>query len=183
MDRPDPNNSPSTPSSVKSAKAEGPRQVDPQPEALDGHQHPHPRVGPQAPHPGLRHGSRKTLVLGASTKPDRYAYKAAFRLLEEGHETVLLGNRADKLFGLDVHAGMPEPDSPEGEAFRQIDTVTLYLNPRRQEAYEDWLLALKPARVIFNPGTENPPFAARLRESGVEVLPACTLVMLSAGMY
>lgn len=159
------------------------RQTDPHPDALDGHQNPHPKVEPHSPHPGMRHGSRKTLVLGASPKPDRYAYKAAFRLLEEGHETVLLGLRPEKLFGLDIHTGMPELDSPEGEPFRDIDTVTLYLNPRRQEPYEDWLLRLKPKRVIFNPGTENPRFAARLREAGVEVLPACTLVMLSAGMY
>jgi hypothetical protein len=114
------------------------RHTDPNPEPLDGHQQAHPVVDPRAPHPGLRHASRKTLVLGASTKPDRYAYKAAFRLIEEGHETVLLGNRKDKLFGLDVHVGMPDPDAPEGADFRGIDTVTLYLNPPRACAKAAW---------------------------------------------
>lgn len=133
------------------------------------------RLDPRSPHPGLRHAPVRTLVLGASTNPARYAYMATERLLSEGHEPVLIGPREGKLFGLDIRTGTP--------ALEGIHTVTLYLNPQRQAPYEDWILGLKPERVIFNPGTENPAFAARLREAGIEPLPACTLVMLSAGIY
>jgi uncharacterized protein len=92
--------------------------------------------------------SLKTLIIGASVHPWRYSYMAAARLLDAGHEIVLIGSRP-------------------GEVLE----------------YADYILGLKPKRVIFNPGTENPILAARLHEAGVEVIPACTLVMLSADVY
>jgi len=118
---------------------------------------------------------KKTLVLGASENPSRYAYLAAKRLLDAGHPVVLIGARSGHV--------LEQPILTDHPVLEHIHTVTLYLNPKHQEEYEDYIVALEPARVIFNPGTENPDFMDRLEEAGVEVLPACTLVMLSAGMF
>ena len=68
-------------------------------------------------------------------------------------------------------------------AFKNIHTVTLYLNPSRQEPYYDYIIKLQPKRVIFNPGTENPEFYNRLKKAGIEVEVACTLVLLSTNQY
>ena len=124
---------------------------------------------------GQRTTGLRTLVLGASENPARYSYLATERLLEAGHEPLLVGAKEGKVFGLDILTGMPD--------LGHVHTVTLYINPQRQVGFEEWLLAMTPERVIFNPGTENPAFAARLREQGAEVLPACTLVMLASGSY
>jgi len=118
---------------------------------------------------------KKTLVLGASENPSRYAYLATSRLLDAGHPVVLIGARSGHV--------LEQPILTDHPVLEHIHTVTLYLNPKHQEEYEDYIVALEPARVIFNPGTENPDFMDRLEEAGVEVLPACTLVMLSAGMF
>ena len=118
----------------------------------------------------------KTLVLGASTNPRRYSHTATRRLLDAGHEVVLVGGRAGELAGESIHAG---PVETEG-----VDTVTLYVGPARQPAYYDYLLReVKPRRLIFNPGTENPELMRLAREAGVEVEVACTLVMLATGQY
>ena len=69
------------------------------------------------------------------------------------------------------------------DEFQNIDTVTLYLNPKNQEPYYQQILDLKPRRVIFNPGTENPEFYKLLEAEGVEVEVACTLVLLATGQY
>lgn len=119
--------------------------------------------------------TKPTLVLGASEKRDRYSNIAARMLLEYNHEIYLLGRRAGIMDENPIVTEWPEPDS--------IDTVTLYVNPRNQEVYQDKILDLNPRRVIFNPGTENPAFYKDLREKGIEVEIACTLVMLRAGMY
>ncbi len=117
----------------------------------------------------------KTLVLGASVNPWRYSHMAAMRLLDAGYEIVLIGLRPGEILGHPILTGHPP--------LRDIHTVTLYINPDHQAGYEDYLLSLLPKRVIFNPGTENPILAALLHESGAEVIPACTLVMLGAGVY
>jgi predicted CoA-binding protein len=117
-----------------------------------------------------------TLIIGASTHPHRYSYQAAARLLEAGHSIVLLGKQPDVLFGLPILKELPN-DHPA------IDTVTMYLNPKNQEAYHELILDLQPRRVIFNPGTEHPHFMEKLVANRIEVLPACTLVMLSIGAY
>ena len=64
-----------------------------------------------------------------------------------------------------------------------IDTVTLYLNAGRQLAYYDYILSLKPKRIIFNPGTENDELEQLAAENNIEALEACTLVLLSTGQY
>lgn len=117
-----------------------------------------------------------TLIIGASTHPHRYSYQAAERLRNAGHNILMLGKQADELFGLPIYKELPV-------AHPAVDTVTLYLNPQNQEAYHALILSLQPRRVIFNPGTEHPQFMKKLADEGVEVLPACTLVMLSIGAY
>lgn len=118
---------------------------------------------------------KKTLVIGASTDPSRYSYIAANRLVSYKHEIELLGVKKGFVAGKEINI--------EKEKFEDIDTVTLYVNPKRQEEYFDYVANLKPRRVIFNPGTENPVFEDFLTEKGIEPIEACTLVMLSTGQY
>lgn len=117
----------------------------------------------------------KTLVIGASEKADRYAHRAATRLLQQGHPVELIGLRAGQIQGHPIQTGYP--------ALEAIDTVTMYVGPHHQAQYADYLKQLKPRRVIFNPGTENPDLERQLREAGIEPVEACTLVMLSVGTY
>lgn len=118
---------------------------------------------------------KKTLVLGATPNPSRYAYLATHRLLQHGHEVALLGVREGEVAGIPIQTTpAPLPD---------VDTVTLYVGPDRQDDYVDYLFSLHPRRIIFNPGTENPSLAARARERGIEAVEGCTLVMLAIGAY
>lgn len=118
-----------------------------------------------------------TLVLGASLNPTRYAYRAIHSLVEAGVPTYALGRKAGTVAGVPVYT---DPGQVDGVIF---DTITLYLSAVHQHAYLDWILARQPRRVIFNPGTENPPFEQRLSAAGIDVLRACTLVMLQVGTY
>ncbi len=118
---------------------------------------------------------KKTLVIGATENRDRYANRAARSLLQRGHAVELLGLREGTIDGHPIRTG--QPDLPP------IDTVTLYVGPRNQSAFYDYVRQLKPRRVIFNPGAENPEFARQLRNEGIEPIDACTLVMLSVGTY
>lgn len=118
---------------------------------------------------------KRTLIIGASNNPDRYAYKAAEKLLQYGHEIELLGLRNDTIFGKTIDA--------EKKAFENIDTVTMYVGPQRQAEYYDYVVSLNPKRVIFNPGTENPEFEAVLSKNNIESEIACTLVLLGIGQY
>jgi uncharacterized protein len=119
--------------------------------------------------------SKKTLVIGASENPERYAYKAIHKLINYGHETLAIGLRKGETAGVKFHT--------KQENFENIDSVTLYVSAKNQESYKNYLIDLKPKRVIFNPGTENPEFYTVLEKSGIEVTEACTLVMLSIGNY
>ncbi len=118
---------------------------------------------------------KKTLIIGASNNPDRYAYKAAERLLAHGHEIELLGIRPDVIFGKTIDT--------ERKQYENLDTVTLYVGPQRQPEYYDYIISLKPKRVLFNPGTENEAFQTLLQKNGIEVEEACTLVLLGTGQY
>lgn len=117
----------------------------------------------------------KTLVIGASVKAERYAYKAVSMLNEYGHEVIAIGNREGQIGDVDILLGQPDIEG--------VHTITLYINPTRQEAYIEYLLDLNPSRIIFNPGTENLAFYSKAKEQGIEVLNACTLVMLRTGQY
>lgn len=119
--------------------------------------------------------SKKTVVLGASTNPTRYSHMAVTRLLEKGHEVVPVGIKKGEIEGLSIINHL--------EIQPEVDTVSLYIGPKNQEQYVDYLLETKPQRVIFNPGTFNQDLMSRLEGEGVEVMEACTLVMLSANTY
>lgn len=119
--------------------------------------------------------TKRTLVIGASPKPERYAYKAAVMLKEYGHEVYAFGPRSAMIEQTKI-----ETEWPAGQDF---DTVTLYINPQIQADYETKILALQPKRVVFNPGTENQAFEARLQAAGIEPVEACTLVMLRTQQY
>jgi len=117
----------------------------------------------------------KTLVLGASLKENRYSNIAIRRLRDKNIPVVALGLIEGMV--LDVFI---EKDK---RSYENIDTVTLYLNPKRQEAYYEYIVELHPRRVIFNPGTENPEFVKILEKNGILVEVACTLVLLSINQY
>jgi uncharacterized protein len=117
----------------------------------------------------------KTLVLGASNNPSRYSYMVTERLLHKGHEVVLFSNKRGEIFG--------QKFTNDIEHVLNIDTVTMYLSERNQEQYEDFLLELKPRRVIFNPGAENSALMQKLNKNGSEAFEACTLVMLGSSQF
>ena len=118
---------------------------------------------------------KKTLVLGASENPARYSNMAINRLVDNGVEVVALGLKPGEAHGVTiVNENLP---------FENIHTVTIYLNPARQKPYYDYILSLKPQRVIFNPGTENLEFYLQLRKNNIEVEAACTLVLLGTNQY
>ncbi|WP_276165843.1 CoA-binding protein [Zobellia alginiliquefaciens] len=118
---------------------------------------------------------KTTLVFGASLKTNRYSNLAVNRLLDHNIETEAFGLREGKIRELQIKTNLNE--------FQNIHTITLYIGPARQPEYIDKILQLKPKRVIFNPGTENPDFYKILEKEGIEVLVACTLVLLATGQY
>ncbi|MFZ9002985.1 MAG: CoA-binding protein [Robiginitalea sp.] len=118
---------------------------------------------------------KKTLVFGASVKPYRYSYIAIRRLVDAGVQTEAFGQKEGRVKGVLIHTSL--------ESFAGIHTVTLYLNPSRQKPFYKAIIDLKPQRVIFNPGTENPEFYRLLEDHGIHVEVACTLVMLSMDVY
>lgn len=118
---------------------------------------------------------KKTLVLGASENPSRYSNIAINRLTGYDHPVVAIGRRKGNVAGIEF-----DTDTPE---YENINTVTLYLNPTNQQPYYDYILSLKPKRVIFNPGTENEELMTLLRDNNIEPVIACTLVMLSTNQY
>jgi predicted CoA-binding protein len=119
--------------------------------------------------------SKKTLVIGASENTSRYSAQAISMLQEYNHDVIAIGRRNGEVHTIQIGS--------ELEKFEDVDTVTMYINPNLQTQYIDYILSLKPNRVIFNPGTENPEFSKILRENGIEVSIACTLVMLRTGQY
>ena len=119
--------------------------------------------------------TKKTLVLGASANPARYSYMAIRSLVSREHPVVGIGLKEEEVAGVKIHT--------KQIPLKNIDTVTLYLNPARQRDYYNYIIGLEPKRVIFNPGTENPEFYQLLKSNNIQVEPACTLVMLSTGQY
>ncbi|NNE30766.1 MAG: CoA-binding protein [Winogradskyella sp.] len=118
---------------------------------------------------------KKTLVFGASLKPMRYSNIAINRLSKFGHEVKAFGLRAGNVNGVTIDTELKQ--------YEAIDTVTLYLNPKRQQAYYDYIIDLNPNRVIFNPGTENTEFYTLLLQNNIDYEVACTLVLLGTGQY
>lgn len=118
---------------------------------------------------------KKTLVIGASPKPERYSNKAMHLLRQHGHEVTGLAKRAVQTENLHITTRFPEK--------KDIHTVTMYIGPALQPEYYESIEKLQPRRVIFNPGTENPEFKNRLKNAGIEVVENCTLVMLRSGTF
>lgn len=118
---------------------------------------------------------KKTLILGATDNPSRYANLAANRLVAYGHPIVNIGIKNGQAAGVQIEKA--------GEVHKDIDTVTLYVGPRNQPEYYDYILNTNPKRIIFNPGTENEELEELAEEKGIETLHACTLVMLSTRQY
>lgn len=116
-----------------------------------------------------------TLVIGASEHPERYSNKAILMLQKFGHEVLALASKAGSVGEIDFYT--------EKFDFKDVDTITLYINPFIQKEYYDYILRLNPRRVIFNPGTENPEFYILLKNNGIEVQVACTLVLLSTKQF
>lgn len=118
---------------------------------------------------------KKTVVLGASDNPARYSYLALKKLQANHHPIVAIGKKNGKVGEIKI-----ETDHMPVEG---VDTITLYLNPQNQKEYYDYILELKPNRIIFNPGTENEDLIKQAKANGIEPVIGCTLVMLSTGMY
>jgi predicted CoA-binding protein len=118
---------------------------------------------------------KNTLVFGASLNLDRYSNMAMHRLSENSIDVKAFGLKKGTVSGIEIDTNLV--------SYRNIHTVTLYVNPKRQEAYYDYILNLNPTRVIFNPGTENPEFYSLLSEASIHYEAACTLVLLSTSQY
>jgi predicted CoA-binding protein len=119
--------------------------------------------------------SKKTLILGTSTNPDRYSFKAAQKLVSFGHEIYCFGKQKGFINETEIKNTLPTS--------KDFDTVTLYLNPSHQKAFYDSIIELRPNRVIFNPGTENLEFQKLLSANSIYFEESCTLVLLSLGEY
>ena len=120
---------------------------------------------------------KKTVIIGATPNISRYANMAAQRLTEHQYEIVPIGIKKGEVYGKPI---LPIKEHP---IINDVHTITLYLGARHQPEYYEYLLSLNPARIIFNPGTENEEFMALARNQGVEVVSGCTLVMLGVGNY
>ena len=118
---------------------------------------------------------KKTLVLGASDNPSRYSYLALHRLRSHGHPVVAIGKKPAMVGDVAIEK--------EKKDFENVDTVTLYLNPMHQEQYYDYIISLKPKRIIFNPGAENDELSDLAIKNGIKPMEACTLVLLSTNQY
>jgi uncharacterized protein len=119
--------------------------------------------------------TKKTLVLGASDNPSRYSNLAIQRLRSYGHQVVAIGRKHTMVNDVVIET--------EKKNFENIHTVTLYLNASHQKEYYNYILSLKPRRIIFNPGAENHELFDLAKQNNITPLEACTLVMLSTGQY
>lgn len=118
---------------------------------------------------------KKTLVLGASANPNRYSYLAVNKLRQFGHPVVAIGKREVQVNDVAV--------TTTQKHFDDVDTVTLYLNAINQKPYYNYILSLKPKRLIFNPGAENDELYALAKQNHIQPMEACTLVLLSTGQF
>ncbi|RED95630.1 CoA-binding protein [Marinoscillum furvescens] len=123
------------------------------------------------------HNNKKTVIIGATNNPSRYAYLAAERLAAHDHSFIPVSIKKGEVLGEPILNLKNHPEIPE------VHTITLYINPSHQKQWEDYILSLSPDRIIFNPGTENPDLVEKAKNAGIETVYGCTLVMLSAGTY
>ena len=116
----------------------------------------------------------KVMVLGASENSSRYSYKAILKLNEYGHQVFAIGKKAGEVRGVSVKTIFPT---------HKIDTISIYLNLSNQKEYYERILDLDPNRIIFNPGAENEELFNLAKSQNIDVINACTLVMLSLGVF
>ena len=119
--------------------------------------------------------NKKTVVLGASPNPIRFSHKAVKSLLRHEQEVVAVGFRKGLIVEEEILVGQPP--------IEDVHTVSIYIGSSRQTEYYDYIISLQPKRVIFNPGTNNPEFMARLNNQGIESVDACMLVLLNEEEY
>ena len=119
--------------------------------------------------------NKKTLVLGASSNPEQYSFLAINKLSRYNHPVVAIGKRKGKVGNIEIDI--------EQLPISDLDTITLYLNPENQKPYYDYIMSLKPKRIIFNPGTENDELYQLAKKNDIQVQEACTLVLLSTSQY
>jgi predicted CoA-binding protein len=119
--------------------------------------------------------NKTTVVIGASPNADRYSYKATISLQNYQHTVYPIGLRKGIISGLEIITDKP--------VLKDIDTVTLYVGPDNQPYWYDYILSLKPKRIIFNPGTENPELEKMAADKGIQTEEACTLVLLATKQY
>ncbi len=117
----------------------------------------------------------KTLVIGASPNPLRYSYKAVKQLRAHEFETIAIGKRVTTIEDVEVITSKPEIDD--------LHTVTLYVGPKNQADYIEYITRLKPKRIIFNPGTFNHELKEKAENAGIKTVEDCTLIMLASGSY
>jgi predicted CoA-binding protein len=120
--------------------------------------------------------SLNVAIIGASHKPQRYAWQAQKMLMDAGHQVYPVSGNGREIMGVEGFTSVNDI----GDA---IDTVTLYLNPQRHEAIKPDLLKLKPRRIIFNPGTESAALEKFYSDQGIETQRACTLVLLRTDQF
>lgn len=118
---------------------------------------------------------KKTLVIGASTNPLRFSHKMVKSLVRHGIEAVPLGLRKGDILGVEILTRKPE--------IPNIHTVSLYLSPERQKEYYNYIMALAPRRIIFNPGTVNPELIELAQSNNIEAITDCSLIMITKGIY
>lgn len=119
--------------------------------------------------------NKKTLILGATPNPSRYAYLAATRLKANGHSIINVGIKKGEVAGVEIE--------PPVEIHHDVDTLTLYVGLQNQPGLYQYILDTNPKRIIFNPGTENAELEMMTTKQGIEAVEACTLVMLATGQY
>ncbi|HET6245159.1 MAG: CoA-binding protein [Bacteroidetes bacterium] len=118
---------------------------------------------------------KRTVILGASSNPGRYAHIATLKLHKYGHPVFPVGIKDGIIKGIPILTGMP--------AIANVDTITLYIGSHNQPFWYEYIFSLNPKRIIFNPGTENDWLYKQAEAKGIEALEACTLIMLSVGNY
>ncbi len=118
---------------------------------------------------------KKTLIIGATPNATRYANSAAVKLVNAGHEIINIGIKKGEAGGVSIEK--------MGEPYSDVHTITLYVGKAHQKEYYDYILKTNPKRLIFNPGAENEELAVLAKDAGIEVLEACTLVLLATRQY
>lgn len=118
----------------------------------------------------------RVVIVGASNNPERYSHRALLLLRKHGHEVVPVHPKLAEIEGIPVVSDLGGVSGP-------VDTVTMYVGAAISTGMQDQLIALKPTRVIFNPGAENAVLAAALQKAGIACEEACTLVLLNVGQF